>query len=141
MQLEELHADVTRAAFPITAAEIGLRAAAAAAVAKPRNAQQEAGGEANTGGGGWGAASTGGGGGDADSAVSGASKFVTLRTAREFDRLAALRLRYFWATGLESSWQIGTELARSLAALGMFTQASAMYEPPCVFFPKNYPPP
>jgi len=36
--------------------------------------------------------------------------------------IVGLRLRGFWAAGLESSWQLGAELARSLAALGMFTQ-------------------
>lgn len=60
-------------------------------------------------------------------AVRGGGTFVPTRVAYEADRLASIRLRGFWASGLESNWQLGTELARSLAALGMFTQASTMF--------------
>ena len=38
------------------------------------------------------------------------------------------RLRGFWAVGLAPRWQLGAELARSMAALGLLTEASALFE-------------
>jgi hypothetical protein len=47
-------------------------------------------------------------------------------TTLECGRLA-LRLRGLWAINLAPRWQLGAEVARALAALGLLTEASALF--------------
>ena len=42
-------------------------------------------------------------------------------------RLAS-RLRCFWGVGIGTRWQLGAELARTMAALGLLTEASALFK-------------
>lgn len=42
--------------------------------------------------------------------------------------MAAARLHGYWATAILPSWQLGAELARTLAALGLLAEAQQLFE-------------
>ena len=49
--------------------------------------------------------------------------------------VAAARLHHFWAADLAPRWKVRVELARTMAALGLFTEATALFGEQAAFQP------
>jgi tetratricopeptide (TPR) repeat protein len=64
---------------------------------------------------------------ESNAATAAASTMAAAAKSMDAARLAE-RLRGFWAVPLGARWQLGAELARTLAALGLLTEAAKLFE-------------